>query len=372
MRPTPLRRTLALTALLGCALATSGLLPGAAAAPRDPKVQCTGDPTVTRTVSLPMTAERSPLTGTAGNAVALYAVPRGTPRGLVLFDHGYGHTMRSWERHVLRTARELGVIAVAPNYRFQRDDLTAKPLPSSRGWRVAEGAEDTIALAQLFHRACRLTTVSVLHSVSMGGNTAGLALAERPVAPDGSPLFDAWVDVEGAANVTETYLAAKALAPANAFAQQATEDIEEAFGGTPAEVPAVYAERTVVNRVPDIAASGVRGVVMVHGVADGLVSHDISRQLQVLLLAQGVPVDMTAFVTRSPGSEPGTTVDGYVPTGQTSPFAGHASEASETHDVGNAGFAALARVVERNGAVSCEEKVVDGNVPLRPVLRVRC
>lgn len=279
--------------------------------------------------------------------------------------------MHSWRGHVADTAAKLGVIAVAPDYRKQVNDENAQPLPTSRGWRVAEGAADSIAFANLFEARCKPTGLNVIYGVSMGGNTSGLALAAQPKDPQGKPLFDYWVNVEGAANVTETYLGAKALAPANTFAANAAADIEEAFGGTLAEVPDVYAERTVVNRVDDIAASGVKGVVMVHGVADGLVTHDISRQLQLLLRAEGVPVDMTAFVTRSRDSEPGTTIDGYVPTGQTSPFAGHASETSTTHDVGKAGFAALAEIY-RSGTVICGERVVDGYSPISPYTRTSC
>ncbi len=336
---------------------------GTASAPKPPAEDfCTGNPHAVRQLST---------TVEGGTAQALYAVPRKKPRGIVVFDHGYGHTMYSWSRHLTRTAEQLGVIAIAPNYRGQRDDLSAKPLPSSRGWRVAEGAADSIAFAQLVERRCKPTGLNVVYGVSMGGNTSGLVLAAQPKDPAGKPLFDFWVDVEGAANVTETYLGAKSLAPGNAFAANAAADIEEAFGGTPAQVPAVYAERTVVNRVDDIAASGVRGVVMVHGVMDGLVTHDVSRQLQVLLRAEGVPVDMTSFVTHSKGSEPGTTIDGYVPTGQTSPFAGHASEASETHDVGKAGFAALAELY-RTGTITCGERVVDGTAPVSPYTSADC
>jgi hypothetical protein len=312
---------------------------------------CTGDPAAYHLLRYP---------SGGGTAQAVYVLPKTKPRGIVVFDHGYSHTMYSWVRHMQRTARTLGVIAVTPDYRGQTDDLRAQPLPSSRGWRVAEGAVDTNTVAQLFDRTClKGKGHNVLYSVSMGGNAAGLALAAKPKRANGTPLYDEWVDVEGAANVTETYQAARLLAPANTFAANAVADIEAEMGGTFEEVPQVYADRTVVNRTADIAASGVKGVVMVHGVADGLVTHDISRQLQALLLAQGVPVDVTAFVTRTAASEPGTTIDGYAPTGQTSPFAGHASEASETHDVGMWGFAKLAELY-KGVTVRCAERVRDG------------
>lgn len=297
-------------------------------------------------------------------AKALYVLPRQAPRGIVVFDHGYSHTMYSWVEHMRRTAASLGVIAITPDYRGQVDDLRAQPLPTSRGWRVAEGAVDTDTVAQLFDRQCfsrgsSAKAHNVLYSVSMGGNTAGLALAAKPKRQGGRPLFDEWVDVEGAADVTETYLGARVLSPVNAFAANATADIEAEMGGPLESRSSVFAQRTVVNRTTDIVASGIKGVVMVHGYADGLVTHDISRQLQALLRAQGMPVDFRSFLTHSKTSESGTTLDGYLPTGMSSPFAGHASEVSETQDVGVEGFRALGELYAGQH-VRCRDTVTDG------------
>lgn len=315
------------------------------AEPDDP---CTGDPAA---------VERMSLLVQNGEALALVALPRKKPRGIVVFDHGYGHTMESWREHVTRTASTLGVIAIAPNYRGQTIPPEGTRV-ASRGWRVAEGAEDTIAYAQHFEKLCKPKGTNVVYGVSMGGNTSGLVVAAQPKAPDGSPLFDYWVDVEGAVNVTETYAAANVLAPANGFAANASADIAEAFGGTPLDAPDVYAERTVVNRTDDIAGAGLKGVVVVHGLLDGLVPHNQSRELQALLRVQGVPVSMWTAVTKKDGTEAGTTIDGYV-TGEASPFAGHASETSTTHVVGAAGFAAL-DAIYAGKQLFCSEVVYDG------------
>ncbi|MCW2599722.1 MAG: hypothetical protein JWM02_1551 [Frankiales bacterium] len=352
----PLRLVLVLAVVAGALSA----VPSYAAAPH---LACTGSAS---------TASLLQYASGGGTAKALYVLPKDTPKGIVVFDHGYGHTMYSWVRHMQRVARTLGVVAVTPDYRGQVDDLKARPLPSSRGWRVAEGAVDTNAVAQLFDRAClRGKGHNVLYSVSMGGNTAGLALAAQPKRTGGRPLWDEWVDVEGAANVTETYLGAAALASVNEFAAHAKADIEAEMGGTPQQVPEVYADRTVVNRVDDIKASGVKGVVMAHGVGDGLVTHDVSRQLQLRLRALQVPVDMRTFVTHSRTSESGTTLDGYLPTGQPSPFAGHASEASETQDVGVEGFKALTQLYG-GYHVLCRDVVTDGSTGLSETVPDGC
>lgn len=315
------------------------------------KLRCSGSPTTYQRLEYPSGGQV---------AKALFVLPAGKPKGLVVFDHGYSHTMYSWVRHMQRTAATLGVIAITPDYRGQVDDLTTKPLPSSRGWRVAEGAVDTNVVAGLFDKACfKGVSHNVLYSVSMGGNTAGLALAAKPTRIGGTPLWDEWIDVEGAANVFETYQGARLLAPVNTFAKNAQADIEQEMGGAPETAYQSYLDRTIVNRVDDIKASGVKGVVMVHGLVDGLVTHDISRQLQLRLRALQMPVDMRMWITHTKNAEPGTTLDGYAPTGQTSPFAGHASEASETHDVGMEGFAALAELIGGQ-SVKCRDELNDG------------
>jgi hypothetical protein len=80
---------------------------------------------------------------------------------------------------------------------------------------------------------------------------------------------------------------------------------------------------------------------------------------------------MRSVLLRSPDSKPGTTLDGYLPTGQTSPFAGHASEASETHDVGLEGFAALAQLYD-GYLVECGEAFIDGVTGDRTSFHVEC
>jgi acetyl esterase/lipase len=362
--PVPARRAILAAAILGLAAATalpSYADPGhgkghaygrdknkpTAAAPT-----CTGDPQQVQTLSYAVKGQ---------SAQALYALPTRAPKGIVVFDHGYGHTMYSWAQHIARTASTLGVIAIAPDYRGQVDTPATKPggLPSSRGWQVAEGAEDSIAAVQLFDKRCGHSGTNVVYGVSMGGNTSGLVVASKPQDAKGKPLFDYWVAVEPAVNVTETYQGARALAGVNEFAAHAQADIEKEMGGSFESKSSVYADRTVVNRTQDIAASGIKGVFIAHGIVDGLVTHDESRQLQVLLRAQQIPVDMYAVLTHSSGSEAGTTLDGYAPVPHDSPFAGHASETSTTQDVGVAGFAALTDIFK--GVVPrCRDTFFDG------------
>jgi acetyl esterase/lipase len=291
-------------------------------------------------------------------------MPAKPAKGIVVFAHGYSHTAESWRKHLADTARRDGVVAVAMDYRGQYD-YAGSPLPSSRGWQVAEGAEDSVAAAQLFERACPGAKTIVMYGVSMGGNTAGLAVAAKAKRSNGKALFDYWFDIEGATTVTETYFEARGLAQSgNAFAKNAVEDIEREMGGTFEDRRDVYLERTVLTRVDDVKAAGIKGVVMVQGVDDGLVGYNQSPELYTRLRAAGIPVDFWTAVTRGDASEPGTTLDGYVTSqipGFTSPFAGHASEASDTHIVGNAGFERLAALFA-GVAPACRTGLLDGTL----------
>ena len=328
-----MRLRLLLTLLCLTVVATSA--PAAAA----PVRRCTDKRDTAVAFSIPVDGEE---------ATGRYALPASTPTGMVTFAHGYGHTSASWEEHLRRTADELGVIAVAMDYRGTEIIPREGDVPTSRGWRVAEGAADTIAAAQMFEALCPgLGTITNM-GVSMGGNTSGLIAAEGATRADGSPLFDYWINVEGATNVIETYNEARLLAPANATAANAAADIEQEMGGTFEEVPEVYAERAVVTRAADIAAGGVRNVIMVHGLDDGLVPPNQTREMATALRAEDVPTVVTTVSLRDDQTEQDTTITGYAG-GQldpdyVSPLAGHASERSTTHMVMREAWGTLAAI----------------------------
>lgn len=255
--------------------------------------------------------------------------PASKPKALVVFFHGINHTAGDWAaNHLERVASESGVVTLAMDY-------PGNDAPGA--WQVQEGADASVAAARALAARCRLDTV-IAYGVSMGGNASGLAVADAP------GLFDWWFDIEGANNVVETYLEARALAPANQTAREALAGIEREMGGPIEAVPDVYARRSNVARSADIAAAGLRKVFMVHGVGDGLVPYDQTVELATALQAQGVPVEVTTIGLRTEG-EAGTTIDGYAPVEHESPFAGHANENSTTQMVGKAGFDALRRLL---------------------------
>lgn len=316
--------------------------------------------------AIPLTLQ---VEGEAANGY--YALPAEAPETVVVFAHGYGHSSSSWIHHMTRTARELGAVAVAMDYRGLQlsPDSNNDGLPESRGWNAMKGAQDLIAAAEYFESTCKTVKRVVMLGVSMGGNMSGLALALSRKNTD-NPLFDHWIDVEGAVNVIETYLGARALAPVNAFAKNAQQDIEAEMGGPIESNPAAYQERAVVTRIDDIKASGVQGVTVIHGVDDGLVPYNQGREMASLLLGAGIPTDMFTVGRRSKQSEKETTATGYVgdpvfgAAGQKymSPFAGHASEKSTTHTVMVTAFERLAEVVKGYQPTLYNEYLVDGEL----------
>ena len=324
-------------------LAALGLLATALPATADPnpvppgqlqRIKCSDGDDDAKSLQLPVAGEV---------ASGAYSLPEDRePTTLLVFAHGYGHTSASWVDHMRKAARDHGAIAVTMDYRGTYTDKDG----NVRGWFVKEGAEDMIAATKFFQEKCPSIDETVLFGVSMGGNSSGLALARasEEKSPGGGPLFDYWFDIEGAVNVLETYAGAATLAPANSFAANAKADIEDEMNGTPADDPAGYADLAVVSHIDEIAASGIKGVVLVHALEDGLVPYNQSREFVPMLVGSGIPTEMFT-AGRKGEAESGTTITGYSGNGS-SPFAGHASEKSDTHVVMVTAFERLWALVD--------------------------
>lgn len=310
--------------------------------------------------------------GTTVDAHGFYAVPDTDPVGIVLFSHGYGHSSYSWKHHLTRVADSLNVIAIAVDGRglvftgtYKADGVT----PNTTGWPVKEAAEDGIAAAKVFEATCSTATTIVNYGVSLGGNTSGIIAASGAKRDDGiTPLFDWWVDIEGVNNLVETYFEARAASPS------AAADIQAQTGG-PIEVtgPAPYLERTNVARIADIKASGVKGVVLVHGVDDGLVPHNQSDEMFAALTAVGIPSQFFVVTLKDDdtlANDSDTTGTAILATRidptYKSPIAGHASEMSTTHIVGMTGFERLDAIFAGSTPECTRLVVVDGQLGTTP------
>lgn len=293
-----------------------------------------------------------PTEGVIGNLTGLYALPDRRPDTLVVFAHGYGNRSTSWIPHLESAARDHGVVAVAMDYRG------LGPAPDNRGWPVAAGAEDLITAANYFLNRCRSIQNVAILGISMGGNASGLAVAAGAKRPDSDrPLFDFWVDVEGAVNMTETYVEARSFGNASTFAHNVADDIEQETAGTPVTATSQYQERTVVARVADVATSGIMGIVLVHGVEDGTVPNNQSRELADSARALGLPYSLYTVLFNQTGDRNTTILRDIAPVAD--PLAGHGWEGDPTHPVIKTGFAQLYAVLGGAPIGPLAEYVID-------------
>ena len=310
------------------------LVPSAASA-----ATCTGNPSEVKRLDLAVNGQPT---------YGLYTLPSGTPRGMVVFGHGYSYNVDGWREHMIRAATKDGLVAVTMDYRGLKDlpkDSTG--FERARGWPVKAGSEDLIAAGQYFDRLCGGFDRRFLLGVSMGGNSTGMAAALKAKTLDGRPLFDYWVGIEGVWNLTELAQAARAAGAANKFAKEAYDDIVAENGGSPEEKPDEYSFRTVVNRAADIGASGLRGIVLVHAQDDGEASYDQAQQMEKAMRNAGVPTDLYSVSRKADGDTPDTTLDGN----QT--MAGHAPEWSTHHISMDTGFDALSALAAESGPPPC-------------------
>lgn len=308
-----------------------------------PGAQATADPACTNVpAGREMSDDGIRLTQDLGLASGKWAAPQTpAPTQLVVLMHGYGNDSCAWRNH-LRAVAAHGAIGVAMDY-------TGQDPATNRGWRVLEGAQDSIAAAKLFmERYPSIRQVFVL-GISMGGNASGMAVASPDAKrADGSPLFDYWVGVEGVHNLIEEYLIARAVSPVNATGANATQDIQQEAGGPIEAGVEPYVHLTNVARAREM--TGLKGAVLVHGVDDGTVPSNQSREMAAALRGVGVPTELYSVAGRGDG-EAGSTgtgiaaspvYDGVFGAGRyQSPTAGHGWEGSDTQLVIRTGFQQL-------------------------------
>lgn len=262
-------------------------------------------------------------------AHGLVARPLGEPTAFVVILHGYTHQAESHRGH-LEALAERGALAIAMDYRGPVE-----------GFPLAHGAAETdAAIADLADG--QDFPLKVLYSVSMGTAVAGMVLADTP------GFFDYWVDNEGLAMLHETWAGASALVgTGNPTAVNAKAGIEAECGGTPADAPDAYVQRSAALRAPEFV--GLKGAILVHGLNDGLVPHNQGREMQAALHAIGVPTDFYTTLRGHVGGE-GTTLTGYAG-GNVDGLSGHGTESDDFHTTTALSFALLYDLVEGDASV---------------------
>lgn len=299
-----------------------------------------GDGDLDRFLSGSSTVQNIQVTTVDGSTVTglLGHVPGSQPTRLVVFCHGYGHTVEaSWFGHVQRTVRA-DTAVVTTNY---RDNL---------GFPTLKGAQDTIVATQM--ALARFPTIQTVYllGVSMGGAISGTAITESiGLGPNGESLYDYWVMVEGVSMLAETWLEATAAAPETAA------QIEDDAGGTPLTVPQEYQRRSPALLTQDMAAGGLRAAVVVHDFNDGLVPYNQGREMALALQLARIPTQMFDVARHADDQPAGTTGTGAIAgiPGLDDPndtlglnLAGHGSEADEHHPVIRTGFEQLEMMLD--------------------------
>jgi hypothetical protein len=253
-----------------------------------------------------------PLTVTVGGqpATGLYSLPATAPKGIVVVGHGFPGTAATFATQMQQIATDDDVIALSMNYR-------GTDLSTGLGWRVLEGAQDSIAATKLFDSACPGSAgfVNAVFGISMGGNMSGLAVSQNAVRSSGSPLFNYWFDVAGVTDVTETWadgavISEVPLGSVQTSGKDALTALSAEFGGTPLTVPGTYLADSPVTRTGLMKTSGLQGVEIFHGADDGEVTADQSVQMAAALAVSGIPTDVYTSVFNLPGGSNGDTLDG--------------------------------------------------------------
>ncbi|GAC1316552.1 MAG: hypothetical protein NVSMB25_02470 [Thermoleophilaceae bacterium] len=311
---------------------------------------CTGDPNSALPIAISSQGQ---------SARGLYVLPARPARALVVFGHGYSYNDTAWIGHMMRAANLSGAVSVTMNYRGLIDlPRDSSGYERSRGWPVSAGAQDLIAAARYFDASCGPFDRIILLGVSMGGNSSGLTAAAQAKRIDGRPLFDYWIGVEGVYNLTELYNEATLVAPINSFAAQAKADIEAETGGTPAQVPQAYSDRTVVNQAAKIAGSGLRGIYVVHAVNDGEAAYNQAQEMTSNLRASGMPTDLYSVTRHAPGD---LRTDTTLAQGAPGDTAGHEAEWSPHDIVLDTGFDLIPALLVRGEPPPCNRNfTVDG------------
>jgi acetyl esterase/lipase len=235
---------------------------------------------------------------------AMVALPSGPPKGIVVYGHGYSEwASESLDKAQIEAFAAQGAIAIAPDYRGTVDPAdTNDDTQNSQGAPIAAGAQDMAVLAQAALAQCPVPVV-ISAGGSMGGTISGLAVTLRARRPNGQPLFDYWVGISPLANLATEYVEADALAPANSYYGVVASNMRTEAGGSPAQVPMAYLARSLLVRVGDMAAAGLKGAGIFMSAADFDVSADQEVTLAGELAAQRVPTQVFVDTVAAPGED---------------------------------------------------------------------
>lgn len=241
-------------------------------------------PLVPQAAASHVTVERYSVAVDGETALGWLAYPSGAPTTLLVYGHGCcGKPNQS--AFVRAYAEAYDVVAVAMDYR------------GPGGWDVMKGSRDLVAATVDLHARFPTVARTVIWGVSMGGETTGMAVAQRP------DLYDYWVDTFGVTNLFEEFVAlghypGVSLNP-NDPSNPTSSAIVRETGGTPATAPQAYADRSPVLMADRMV--GLRRAYVTHGVGDPIVPYSMSREMFENLRLAGVPATLWTTTTGGGG-----------------------------------------------------------------------
>ena len=203
------------------------------------------------------------LTVDGQTATGRAVLPTGSPTVLIVFCHGFGGAANNFDGY-LADAANRGYAAVSMDYRGAQG-----------AWKVLTGWHDTVAATLDMKARYPSITTTIIWGISMGGEVSGLSVA---YAPPGT--YQYWVEDAGVENLVEEWATVTGFQPA----------IQAETGGTPAEVPQAYLDRSPIAQVNGIAAQGLKRAFINHAAGDTIVTPTQAQEMTAALVAARVPV----------------------------------------------------------------------------------
>lgn len=185
------------------------------------------------------------------------------PTTLLVFAHAWQGNAEGY-RGDLQAFAERGILAVAMDYRGDLMDF-----------KVKTGVSDTIAATRQLQASHPSIDRTLLYGYSLGGEVALVAAADAPAG-----TFDYVFAGAGVADLQTLW----------GFFQAGRTAIEQETGGTPAQVPDAYRERSPVDRAADMAGKGVARFVVLQGAGDTVVDVGQGERLYSAMRDAGLPV----------------------------------------------------------------------------------
>jgi pimeloyl-ACP methyl ester carboxylesterase len=203
------------------------------------------------------------LTVDGQTATGRAVLPTGSPTVLVVFCHGFGGAANNFDGYLADVANR-GWAGVSMDYRGAQG-----------AWKVLTGWHDTVAATQDMKARYPSITTTIIWGISMGGEVSGLSVAYSPPG-----TYQYWVEDAGVENLVEEWATVTGFQGA----------IQAETGGTPADVPQAYVDRSPIAQVTGIAAQGLKRAFVNHAAGDTTVTPTQAQEITAALVGARVPV----------------------------------------------------------------------------------